>query len=134
MVTSSSPVSIVREGYFRGNILDQLRKYSEGFKPLPAKETHEKYGLYIPETPSLVVVSKLRGETVLGQNRVNLYASFTSYSKENDLEMIAEFESKTGIQIQNDHPNLKSIGMIMGIVFQEIVKGGPQSMDLLAQM
>jgi len=124
MVMQNNPISIVREGYFDGNILDKLRKYNQRFRPLPAKKTHEKYGLYIPETPSLVVISQLRDKARLGPNMINLYAAFTSYSKERNLELIAEFESKTGIRVQNDHPSLRNIEMIMESVFNEIVKSG----------
>ena len=134
METINCPISVVREGYFSGNILNQLKLYNDDFKPLPARFTHEKYGLYVPETPSLVVVSKLRGDLRHEPYGTNLYASFTSNSEQIDLEMIAEFESRTGIRIQNKHPNLIPISMIMGIVFQEVVKRGPKSLDLLAQM
>ncbi|MBS3079363.1 hypothetical protein J4218_04530 [Candidatus Pacearchaeota archaeon] len=134
MTIDHSPVSIVREGYFPRDILNQLRRYCDNFKPLPAKSTHEKYGLYVPETPSLLVVSKLRGDRRLGPNGVNLYAAFTSYSEQGDLEMIADFEARTGINVQSAHPNLRLIGMIMELVFEEIFRKGPQAMDILARM
>jgi len=137
MVSSNSPMkphSIVREGYFNGNISDQLRLYGPNFRPLPAKPTHEKYGLYIPEKPSLLVVSKLKGSIRLGPYGSNLYAAFTSYSQRENLEMIAEFESKTGILVPHQHTQLTGIAMLMKIVFDEIVRAGPGAMDILSNM
>ena len=131
--SQSNPVSIVKEGLFRGNILEKLVLFKEGFKYFPAKETHEKYGLYIPETPALIVVSRLKGNRVHHPNGTNLYASFTSYSNRTNLELIKEFETKTGIKIPYNHPSSIAIGMLMNMFFQEVGRSGPKTIEMLSQ-
>jgi len=129
---ADQPITLVKEGYFVGDLKGALYRYGSGFKPLPNLD-REKYGLYIPESPSLVVVARMKNGFILnGANRVNLYASFSSFSNQTDLEMLAEFERRTGIGLPSDHRNLRNISFVMSIAFQEIIKGGPKVLDQFA--
>jgi len=116
MVEPIKPVSLVMEGYFEGNLLERLRKYDEGFKPMPGKEDREKYGLYVPEVPSLIIASKLLRGRVLPPNGTNILAAFSSYSDERNLKMLRDFEEKTGIRVPHRHQNLLLVERVMPLI------------------
>jgi len=133
---TNEPVTVVKPGYFIGDLKEALAKYRSGFRELlePAFD-HENYGLYEPATPSLILVTRQDdGFRLKGPHRVNMFTAFTSYSNHTNFEMLEEFERKTGIALYLDMEDPREAEGLMAFAFKGFIQHGPEFWNELTRL
>jgi hypothetical protein len=115
------PFSVVRAGFFDGDLSERLRRYCGDFKKLNTPRG-EKHVLYDPDEPSLVFVSRLARIKIHNSERINLYVGFTSYFENTNMKMLEEFRRKTELSLgECENIYLRQIEReLMPYIFQEI--------------
>ncbi|MBR9704524.1 hypothetical protein GOV12_03875 [Candidatus Pacearchaeota archaeon] len=126
------PFVLSRVGYFNGDYLEHLHRYSEGFKTLPKIDGLEKYGLFVPETPSLIITSKSIDGKLISPHDSNTVVNIISYSSLENERILREFMQKTGINVPYENKKSPLYRTLMSEVFKQIVEVGPEGMDILS--
>jgi hypothetical protein len=130
MVALKSLDILIRCGTIEGKLPDCLSSFGYEFHPMPSvMKNNDWYGFYLPEKQQMFTVS--RAFHPIGPS--NSDVAVASYSRENNLVLLKEFEENTGISMQNEPGALldRTTRMSLSMMFPLAQKQGPKIFEMM---